>query len=141
VSASPLLPNLRGWFVQNLALMVSLLLLPDESALREQLTAQAVSDDAIRQCIRETYARFDEVICPHTATAVHVLGELREAGATGSWAAVATAHPAKFDTVVEPLVGHSVAVPPALAEMLARPAHADPLSANYEDLRRLLETW
>lgn len=51
---------------------------------------------------------------------------------------VATAHPAKFETVVEPLVGHPVAVPPALAGMLARPAHAESLPSDYEALRAAL---
>jgi len=50
----------------------------------------------------------------------------------------ATAHPAKFDTVVEPLVGHPVPVPPALAELLTRPSRAEPLAADPDALRRWL---
>jgi threonine synthase len=51
---------------------------------------------------------------------------------------VATAHPAKFDTIVEPLVGHGIAVPPALAQCLSRPAAAQRLPADYDALRGAL---
>ena len=62
----------------------------------------------------------------------------RADGADGDWAVAATAHPAKFEAVVEPLVGHAVEVPPALAELLARPAHAEPVPPDYEALKAQL---
>ena len=48
---------------------------------------------------------------------------------------MATAHPAKFESVVEPLIGRPLQVPPALADLLARPAHADLIAADYEAFR------
>ena len=88
--------------------------------------------------IREAPRRHGEVSCPHTATAVQVLEGLRAQGAAGDWAVAATAHPAKFESVVEPLIGHAVEPPPALAESLARPASAEPLQADYAALRERL---
>jgi threonine synthase len=63
---------------------------------------------------------------------------LRESGDTAPWAVVATAHPAKFEGVVEPLIGRSVPMPAALAAMLERPAEAEPLAAEDESLKRWL---
>ena len=51
---------------------------------------------------------------------------------------VATAHPAKFETVMEPLLGHTLPVPPTLAVMLQRAAHAVPLPASDTALREWL---
>jgi threonine synthase len=113
-------------------------LYPDAAALRREFAAQAVEDDAIRATIRSRFERFREVFCPHTATAVHVLETLRRDGADGDWAVAATAHPAKFDSVVEPLIGRPVEVPAALAELLARPSSAEPLAADYPALRTRL---
>ena len=48
----------------------------------------------------------------------------------------ATAHPAKFDEVVEPLLGREIEPPPALAELLQRPSHAEPMMANFNALRQ-----
>src|SRR5690606_28656649 len=107
----------------------------DDAALRAAYTAISVDDDTIRATIRARWERHREVFCPHTATAVHVLQTLRGDGADGDWAVAATAHPAKFEAVVEPLVGHAVEVPPALAELLARPAHATPVQPEYDALR------
>ena len=110
----------------------------DDAALRAAFVARAVDDATIRATIAERHARYGETFCPHTATAVHVLEQLRAEGVAGDWAVAATAHPAKFESVVEPLVGGPVAVPPALAELLARPAHAEPLAADYGALRDYL---
>ena len=89
----------------------------------------------IRDTIRARCQQHGEVFCPHTATAVKVLQDLRRQGAAGDWAVAATAHPAKFESVVEPLIGRALEVPPALAELLARPAHAEPIPADYSAFR------
>ncbi|WP_426690470.1 threonine synthase [Rhodanobacter ginsengiterrae] len=111
---------------------------PDETELRHLLQARSVDDDTIRQTIT-THARdHDEIFCPHTATAMHELDRLREAGDTSAWVVVSTAHAAKFESVVEPLIGHPVAIPAALAAMLERHAEAQPLAADKEALRTAL---
>jgi ribokinase len=51
---------------------------------------------------------------------------------------VATAHPAKFNDVVEPLIGTSVPVPPALAELLSLPSVQTEVAPRLEDLRDVL---
>lgn len=107
---------------------------PDEAHLRHLLQAHSVDDDTIRQIIT-THARdHGEVFCPHTATAMHELDRLRAAGDTSPWVVVATAHAAKFESVVEPLIGHSIPVPAALAAMLERPAEARPIAADDKAL-------
>jgi len=110
-------------------------LYPDATQLRRQFTMDAIGDEAIAETIRTRHARHGEVFCPHTATAVRTLEALRQESAAGSWAAVATAHPAKFDSVIEPLIGQPVEVPPALAALLARPANAQVLAADFGALR------
>jgi threonine synthase len=110
----------------------------DDRELRALLQAHSVSDATIRRTIAEHARDHNEVICPHTATAMHQLDRLRAAGEMAPWAVVATAHPAKFDSVVEPLVGHVLPIPAALAAMLARPASAEPLAARDDALRQWL---
>ncbi len=110
----------------------------DDAELRAAFRAFAVDDVTIRATIASAYASSGELFCPHTATAVKVLQDLRARGAKGDWAVVSTAHPAKFEAVVEPLIGEAVAVPPALAALLQRPAHAEPLAADYDALREVL---
>jgi threonine synthase len=108
---------------------------PDEARLRRLLQAYSVDDATIRCALADHARAHGEVFCPHTATAMHLLDRLRADGDDAPWTVVATAHPAKFESVVEPLVGHPVEVPGALAAMLARDARAEPLAAGDTALR------
>lgn len=109
-----------------------------DAHLRTSLSAHAVDDATITETIRHAPARHGVVPCPHTATGLHVLERLRAGGDMRPWAVVATAHPAKFDSIVEPLVGHVVEPPPALAETLSWPASGERLDADYAALREVL---
>ena len=106
-----------------------------EDATRRALRAFRVDDDEIRRVIREGAAAWGEVWDPHTATAIAV----REQLDTPDWIVVSTAHPAKFEAVVEPLIGREVPVPPELARLLDRPSHAEPLEPELEAFRAALE--
>ena len=87
--------------------------------LHDTVSAVRVDDAAIRDQIQRGEAEWGEVWCPHTATALDARERLDPDGAR-TWIVVATAHPAKFPDVVEPLVGHDVAIPDALAEVMSR---------------------
>jgi threonine synthase len=113
-------------------------LYPDDAALRKSLSAHAVDDDEIREEIRASQQRYGILICPHTATATRVLARLRARSDSRDYAVVATAHPAKFEQVIEPLIGVSIEVPPALQALLERPARSEPLQADYAALRQRL---
>jgi threonine synthase len=111
---------------------------PRAEDLRGQLQAQSVDDRTICEVIAKHAREHGEVFCPHTATGMHVLDKLRAAGDDLPWAVVATAHPAKFESVVEPLIGKPLEVPDALAAMLKRPALAEPLDAEDAALHQWL---
>jgi threonine synthase len=113
-------------------------LFPDWQGLRGRLTAQPVSDDEIRATIRRDYVELRQTWCPHTATAACVYGRLGARRAGERWVLVATAHPAKFNDIVEPLIGTTVPVPPALAELLALPSVQSEIGAGLEELRAVL---
>ncbi len=103
-------------------------LYPDDATLRKAFRAVSVGDEAIRETIQNVWDAHLFAICPHTATAVQVLDQRKPQGA---WAIAATAHPAKFESIVEPLVGAVVAPPKALAELLQRPSSAGLIPADY----------
>ena len=111
---------------------------PDADELRRRVTAQGVDDATIARRITDWHARYGLAICPHTAAAAEVRERLRDGGDDRPWCVVATAHAAKFDTVVEHCVGGPVAVPASLARLLARPATAEPLAADFGALRSAL---
>ncbi len=112
----------------------------NDDALRTAHVARSVDDAGIREVVARRFRDHGEMFCPHTATAVQVLEALRAGGEEGDWAVAATAHPAKFESVVEPLIGRALAVPPALAALLRRPTQAEPMAPDYAALReRILD--
>jgi len=109
-------------------------LFPGIDALREQVRAYSVGDEEIRAQIRRDAQRYGEVWCPHTATAAHVYDLLDAEERKDPWVLVATAHPAKFDTVVEPLLGRTLEIPAELAALLERPTVQQHIAADLDAL-------
>ncbi len=107
----------------------------DRDLRNADIHADSVDDDTIRETITRVHRQTGRIVCPHTACAMEVLERRRQAGNDRPMLIAATAHPAKFETVVEPLIGQPVPLPPALTELLDRPSHADPISAEFKPLR------
>lgn len=111
----------------------------DVEAMRAVVTSAPHTDDEIRGAIGELYARYGYVADPHTAIAF--LGTRRaHAGRTEGRpdAFLATAHPAKFRKVVEPVIGKAVQLPPVLAAALTRTKAAARIAPALDELAGLL---
>ncbi len=115
-------------------------LYPDEKFHQAILKVESVSDDEIRRAIPVTLDKYDEIVCPHTACGMVALERLRDAGDQRDWCVVATAHPAKFETVVEPLIQQSIVIPEPLQKLLNRPANAGLLEPNLDALKSALKS-
>ena len=112
----------------------------EADVLRDELGVLSVDDDKIRISIRQDFEEFGFATCPHTATATYTWRNLdANVAVAHDWILVATAHPAKFETIVEPLIRQEVPVPPELAELLARPANARTIEPTLASLATVLE--
>jgi threonine synthase len=114
-------------------------LFPEIGAMRSQVTADSVTDDQIRARIKTDLQSLGQVWCPHTAVAAEVYQRIAKQRASEQWIIVATAHPAKFDDVVEPLIGRKVPVPEALAKLLALPKREREIAPTLDALRTELQ--
>jgi len=113
-------------------------LFPAVEQLRGKVSAVTVDDDAIRAAIRRDYRELGQTWCPHTATAAHAWRGLPTERRKERWVLVATAHPAKFNDIVEPLIGAEVPVPPPLAALLQLPSVQTEVEPSLEALRAIL---
>lgn len=78
--------------------------------------------------------------CPHTATAAEVYSRMSPAQRRDRpWVLVATAHPAKFNEVVEPIIGKPVEVPESLGRLLRLPQHFVDLPPTLRAVAAALE--
>jgi len=113
---------------------------PDVETLRSRVSSVSVSDAEIRATIEAGPARWEQTWCPHTATAVRAWDKMSGPQKSLPWILVATAHAAKFETVVEPLIGRVVDVPAPLQDLLDRPAHARRLTPDLDVFRDVLRS-
>lgn len=114
-------------------------LFPEINALRGAVSAVSIDDASIAARVRSDYVRFGEIWCPHTAVGAEAWARLSTGERRAhAWCVVATASPAKFPEIVEPLIGGKVPVPPSLAELLNRPSRFDEIGGTLEDLRSAL---
>lgn len=125
VGAPSNLERLRHWW-------------PTPALLKADVSAQWVDDATIRKTIGTQWRATGTAVCPHTACGLAVRDRLRAQGHARPLLVAATAHPAKFESIVEPIVGVRVEPPPALERLLKKPSFAKPLSPTLEALRAAL---
>jgi threonine synthase len=112
----------------------------DLPAMRRTIDTSVHTDDQLKDAILDLFDRFRVVADPHTA--ISYLGATRNDDYGTSARPhffLATAHPAKFREVVEPVIGQDVPLPQALAEALARPRTVQRLAnPTLAELSKLL---
>jgi threonine synthase len=108
----------------------------DVQAMRRAITPSVHNDAEVRGAIGELWRRYGYLADPHTAIAY--MGSKR-VGDRDPVVFLATAHPAKFREVVEPIIGREVPLPAALAEALRKPRHVERISPDLGALARLLQ--
>lgn len=104
----------------------------DLAAMRKTISTAAHTDEEVRGAIAELYRKYGYVADPHTA-----IGYLGRSKTTNSLF-LATAHPAKFRDVVEPVIDTTVPLPDALAETLARNKEVRRIGPTLGELSKLL---
>jgi threonine synthase len=115
-------------------------LMGEGEELRRSIAATRVSDEQIEEQIRRRYRDFGFAVCPHTATAMHAYDSLAaDVREQADWILVATAHAAKFEQIVEPLIGAAVPLPPALQQILSRPSRSLGIDPDLASLDNALQ--
>jgi threonine synthase len=116
-----------------------LALFPSLQDLRESLGAVSVDDAAIRSRIGLDFDAYGRIWCPHSAVAAEVYASLpSRLKRDHHWVIMATAHPAKFPEIIEPLLKKEVPTPPSLAGLVSRPSRCEALLPQTRSLRAAL---
>jgi len=104
------------------------------------VSAVSVSDREIEQEIRQNFSEYGLVTCPHTATATHAWRHLTdEQRIANDWILVATAHPAKFEQIVEPIIGQAIPLPEEMASILSRDRKYEKIEPDLQSMTTALD--
>lgn len=98
---------------------------------KKNVSAWSVSDDEIRATIKTVYDETGYILCPHTACGEKVRRDHFESEPT---IIVSTAHPAKFETIVEPLIGKTLPIPENLYNITQKESQAKEIDTDYHKI-------
>jgi threonine synthase len=104
-------------------------------AMRAIVHPSVHTDSDVRGAIAELWNDYGYIADPHTAIAYLGTKQMTDGGPR---VFLATAHPAKFGDVVEPILGQTVPLPPALAEAMSKPRQATSIEPDLPALVGLL---
>jgi len=117
----------------------------DLDAVRRDIIGSRHDDAEVRATIRQVYETYGYLLDPHSAIAYLGLkgqdgasGFRRIGGRTEPGVFLATAHPAKFAEIVEPVIGRTIPMPQPLVDALARKRTILDLDATLDALKPVL---
>jgi threonine synthase len=112
----------------------------DREAMRHDIAGSRHTDAEVSETIRRVYETRGYLLDPHSA--IGYLGACQYVASgfsrTSPTIFLATAHPAKFAEIVDPIIGRPVDKPAPLAHALSRPRHIIRIDASFEAVRGLL---
>jgi len=112
----------------------------DVDAMRRDIAGVRYTDEDVRDAIQRVYETRGYLLDPHSAIAY--LGVKRHAASDGGRTEMgiflATAHPAKFAEIVEPIIGRAIEKPAPLAQALARPRHVIRIDGTLAAVKGML---
>src|SRR6185295_18211526 len=112
----------------------------DLDAMRRDVAGSRFTDADVRTTIKRVYEQRGYLLDPHSAIAYQgLLGQVGRVGRVGQVGIfLATAHPAKFGEIVEPIIGRAVEMPAPLTEALSRPPQILRMDASLDALKGAL---
>jgi len=111
----------------------------DIDAMRRDVAGARYSDDDVTETIRRVYETRGYLLDPHSAIGYRGVKDVASGfSRTDLGVFLATAHPAKFAEIVEPIIGRPVEKPAPLAQALARPRHVIRIDATLDAVKGAL---
>ena len=108
------------------------------AAIRAQFDAGRADEAQTTAEMTRTYRETGYMLDPHTAVALAVARQEQPKHAATPMVVLGTAHPGKFPDAVEKATGLRPALPPHLADLLARPEHFTVLANNQADIENFM---
>jgi len=114
----------------------------DRSEIQKIIESYSISDDLIREGIRELFNTYGYLIDPHGAVGYQALKKtMTRSNKNNQNIILETAHPAKFMEIVTPVVNQKIDMPERLKECLDKPKNAILVSDDYQDFKSELLNW
>jgi threonine synthase len=110
------------------------------SAMRNDISVISFNDEETLQGIKEVYQTYGYKICPHTAIGYLGMKNFEAVNQKNKSIKIilSTAHPAKFQKIVEDSLGIAVSLPERLEHCLSNKKSSIKVNSNFESFKSLL---
>lgn len=106
------------------------------AAIRADISGATYTDKQIAETMREVYQQTGYVCDPHGACGYRALAEGLKDGEVGIF--LETAHPAKFKTTVDEILGTDIEIPAKLQAFMQGKKQSVPMSKDFADFKAYL---
>lgn len=108
----------------------------DHDAICADVSGATFTDEQIAETIKAVSDKYGYICDPHGACGYRALETGLKEGETGVF--LETAHPAKFKSTVESIIGHDIEIPQKLAEFMKGTKQSIQMPKNFEDFKEYL---
>jgi threonine synthase len=109
----------------------------DREKLKAKMSAASITDETTSETMRRVHKNYGYVLDPHAAVGFYALEKYLESNPTERGLFLATALPAKFDSV-KAIVGIFGEIPVEVEELFSRPKQSIEIQVDYELLKEIL---
>lgn len=108
----------------------------DHDAICADVSGATFTDEHIAETIKAVSDKYGYICDPHGACGYRALETGLKEGETGVF--LETAHPAKFKSTVESIIGHEIEIPQKLAEFMKGTKQSIQMPKDFEDFKEYL---
>ncbi|MBK6947217.1 MAG: threonine synthase [Haliscomenobacter sp.] len=106
--------------------------------ITQAISGEGFSDQETENAMREIYSQYHYIMDPHGAVGYLAMQRYQQKQPNHRGIILETAHPAKFLSDVERILGFSIPVPERLASLENRTKQSTPLKAEFRELKSYL---
>lgn len=107
-----------------------------QDQIHRDFVAASIPEETVLETIRSFYKEYNYVLDPHTAIGVKAAQQYRTGGVP--MVCLATAHPAKFATIVEDAIGMPPSIPDCLIGITDKVARCELMDADMEQVKEFV---
>ncbi|RCH54971.1 threonine synthase [Mucilaginibacter hurinus] len=110
----------------------------DTAKLNKLIEGYSYNDDETLEALKQVFADYNYVVCPHTAIAWKALKEWHADHKEVTGVFLSTAHPCKFPDVIPADIASNITIPASVKELEGKEKQAVQLPADFEAFKAYL---
>lgn len=107
--------------------------------VKSKISSYSINDEQTKRTIAEVYQKHNYLLDPHGAVAYSSLRNYLDEHPTEKGIILETAHPVKFNNVVEPIIGKEIEVPLSVQSLLTKQKESVLMNPEFDLLKAELD--